>query len=1000
MTDERWARAKALFQAAVDQPAAERHAFVAAAAGGDEALRQDVESLLAAEAVDVSFLDRLPEAAEPIHQISRGGGPASVDPAQSHPTLAAGQRIGSYEVLSVLGAGAMGEVYRARDTRLQRDVALKVLPEIFALDADRLARFKREAQMLAALNHPNIAAIYGFEDSDGEQALVLELVEGPTLAEVIARGPLGVTETLTIARQIADALEAAHDKSIIHRDLKPANIKIASNGSVKVLDFGLAKVWDGAPGALLSGTPTVTTSQLGERAILGTPAHMSPEQARGRSLDKRTDIWSFGCVLFEMLSGRTAFGGETISDTIARVLEREVDWSTLPPTVPPRVRDLLRRCLQKDPNRRLRDIGDARIEIDDILTAPVDALASPARVITAVDPQPRRRRITWEAIAAVVAASLIAALGTWALVRNEPSAPALPARFTITFPPTQPMELSFLGRDIALSPDGRYLAYQSRGRLMLRAFDQLDAVLLSSVTRGRSPFFSPDSRWIGFFDGGDLKKVAVTGEPVITLSRELGSPQGGTWGDDGTIVVSSEDFNIGLRRVSADGSEATSLTKTEGPDKGHINPSMLPGGRGVLFTITANEPGDRQLAVVDLKSGRQKTLLRGGAAAANYLDTGHLVYATIGSESGRRYFGLLWVVAFDLNRLALRGEPVRVSDTLHVDLTNYAVSRTGALAYVPARAQLRSFVWVDRTGRETAIDALPPGMYDAIGLSPDGTRVAFATEDREFDIWAWDFARESLTRLTFGPSFDYLPRWTPDGRRIVFQSNRAGPQNLYSLLSDGSGPVERLTTSNNDHYPNSITPDGTAVLFCELRPKTGFDILRLPLSAGPRGAGGSTLSDNRLSEATSLVSSPSAEYAANISPDGRYFAYQSTESGGQFEIYVRPYPDATQGRWQISTEGGEAPIWARSGRELFYLDQSNTLVVVPVQTSGPQFSHGRPAKVFDTKYSGVFYSYDVAPDGRRFLMMKESNAGELSNPPNMIVVLNWFEELRRRVPTQ
>jgi len=655
----------------------------------------------------------------------------------------------------------------------------------------------------------------------------------------------------------------------------------------------------------------------------------------------------------------------------------------------------LRRCLQRDPNRRLRDIGDARIEIDEFLTtAPSANVATPSE---SGSHQLSRRPV----VRVAVAVALLTALGTWAVMRNKPPAPALPARFTITFPPTEPMELSFRGRDLAISPDGRYLAYRSRGRLMLRAVDQLDAVPLSSVTGGRTPFFSPDSRWIGFFDGDTLKKVAVTGEPVITLCRELGSPNGGTWGDDGTIIVSSENGNIGLMRVSADGGEAMALTRSDGADKGHYLPSMLPGGRGVLFTIWANEPGDRQLAVLDLKSGQQKTLLRGGIAA-EYLETGHLVYATVGSQGPGPFSGTLWVVAFDLNRLALRGEPVRVSDSLHVEMrsaANYVVSRTGALAYVPARPLERSFVWVDRTGHETPIDALPPRAYDTFGLSPDGTRVAVATTDREFDISVWDFVRESLTRLTFGPSWDYLPRWTPDGLRIVFNSDRAGPINMYSVASDGSGPVERLTTSNNTQYPNSITPDGTVLIFSELRPKTGFDILRLP-TAALQGADRATLSDERPSVATGLVSTSSAEYAANISPDGRYLAYQSAESGGRFAVYVQPYPDVSKGRWQISTEGGTAPVWARSGRELFYLDESNTLMAVPVQTSGPQFSSGRPAKVFDTKYSGAFYSYDVTPDGLRFLMMKESSVGDPIHPPNIVVVLNWSEELKQRVPTR
>jgi serine/threonine-protein kinase len=413
-----------------------------------------------------------------------------------------------------------------------------------------------------------------------------------------------------------------------------------------------------------------------------------------------------------------------------------------------------------------------------------------------------------------------------------------------------------------------------------------------------------------------------------------------------------------------------------------------------------NTPADYQVAVLDLKSGQQKMLLRGGVAA-EYLDTGHLLYATASSQGSPAVFATLWVVAFDLDRLALRGEPVRVSESLQIHLSpwaSYAVSRTGALAYVPARADARSFVWVDRTGRETAIDTLPPRSYGTIGVSPDGTRLAFWSDDREQDIWAWDFARESLTRLTFDPGLDGLPRWTRDGRRLIFASMRAGPQNLFAVAADGSGPVERLTTSTNDQWPNSITPDGTALLFCEQRAKTGYDILRLPLAAASPGDGSASRSDQRLSEPTALVSSPAEEFAANISPNGRYFAYQSTESGGRFEIYVRPYPDAARGRWQISTEGGKEPVWAPTGRELFYFDESKSLMAVPVQTSGGQFSFGRPAKVFDTKYSAQFYSYDVAPNGR-FLMMKES-AGDPNRPPNMVVVLNWHEELKRRLPTQ
>jgi eukaryotic-like serine/threonine-protein kinase len=914
--------------------------------------------------------------------------------------LSDGARVGSYEILSALGAGGMGEVYRARDTRLDRKVAIKILPHAFAADAERVARFQREAKVLASLNHPHIAAIYGLEEADGVKALVMELVEGEDLAQRLTRGPVPLDEALPIARQIAEALEAAHEQGIIHRDLKPANIKLRPDGTVKVLDFGLAKAIAGDAGMPdLLDSPTVTAVATRAGTVLGTAPYMSPEQAKSRPVDRRTDLWAFGTVLYELLTGTRVFQGESVTETLAHVLTLTPDWALLPAETPAPIRTLLRRCLEKNPARRLDSAAALRLEIDDTLASPA-GVTSVTGVITTGGPEARHRRMTWPAIAALAAASLISVLATWAVMSTRPTAPAVPARFPITFPPTEPMDLWWQGRDIALSPDGRYLAYQSRGRLMLRAMDSLDAVPLSRVTAARTPFFSPDSRWIGFFDGGDLKKVAVTGEPVITLCRELGIPNGGTWGDDGTIVISNEDDNIGLMKVSADGGEATALTSTEGAQRGHRSPSMLPGGRGVLFTISGNAPEDHQISVLDLKSGQQKTLLRGGVGA-EYLDTGHLVYATVGpGASGTS--GTLWVVGFDLTRLELRGEPVRVSDTLQIAVLAvpyYAVTRSGVLAYVPARAEARSFVWVDRKGRETAIDVLPPRPYSTIALSPDGTRLAFAIEDGELDIWSWDFARESLTRLTFGPSDDFLPRWTPDGRRIIFQSDRAGRLNLFSVAADGSGSVEQLTTSTNHQYPNSITPDGTEVLFSELRPKSGYDIFRLPLVAPPQGAGSATESDERRAEPTPLVSTTSVEFAANISPDGRYFAYQSTESGGRFAIYVRPYPEAAQGRWQISDEGGTTPVWAPSGRELFYLDEANTLMAVPIQTTG-HFSAGRPAKVFDTKYSGNFYSYDVTPDGLRFLMMKESTVADRNDPPRLVVVLNWFEELRRRVPSR
>jgi serine/threonine-protein kinase len=910
--------------------------------------------------------------------------------------LSNGTRLGGYEILSALGAGGMGEVYRARDTRLDRHVAIKILPQAFFADAERVARFQREAKVLASLNHPHIAAIYGLHDeADGVRALIMELVEGEDLARRLTRGAIPLDEALPIANQIAEALEAAHGQGIIHRDLKPANIKVRPDGTVKVLDFGLAKaVVSDAEMPDLADSPTVTAVATRAGIILGTAPYMSPEQAKGRRVDRRTDLWAFGAVLYELLTGTRAFQGESVTETLAHVLTHTPNWALLPANTPAPIRTLLRRCLEKNPKKRLDSAVALRLEID-------DALASPAGVTAPVStPLAQRRRVSWQAIVAVVAASLITALGTWAVTRSAPPAPALAARFTLTFPPTEPMELTGLGRDIAVSPDGRYLVYQSSGRLVLRALDQLDVVPLSNV-RGRTPFFSPDSRWIGFFDGGELKKVAVTGEPVIPLSREMGNSLGGsgTWGDDGTIVVSSvssADRTVGLRRVSADGGEVTVLTRIDGPDV-HMRPSMLPGGRGVLFTISSTS--DRRLAVLDLKSGQQKTVVPHGFSG-QYLDTGHLIYAMAGSQgSGGQVFATLWVVGFDLDRLETRGEAVRVGEALQADMlsaTNFAVSRSGVLAYVPARERLRSIVWVDRTTkRETAIDALPPGPYATLGLSPDETRVAFALEDREAEIFAYDFARQSKTQLTFDRSWEFLPRWRPDSQRIVFMSDRAkhaGPTNLYSVAADGSGEIERLTDSKNMQWPNSITKDGT-LLLAELQPENAYDIFRLP-SAAPHGADTASRSDERRSEPTALVSEPLDQYAANISPNGRYFAYQSSDADGRFAVYVQPYPDAGR-RWKISPGGGTAPVWARTERELFYIDESNTLMAVRVDISGPEFSAGKPAKVFDTKYWGDFYSYDVARDGR-FLMLKD--AGQ--NQASIVVVLNWFEEVRRRMPTR
>jgi serine/threonine protein kinase/Tol biopolymer transport system component len=1019
VTDERWPRVKALFQAAVEQPAEERDAFLAAATGNDAALRREVESLLTSDTSGVSFLDQLPDVRDRGHADPLAATPALMNHTLSHTGLTSGLRVGPYQIVAPLGAGAMGEVYRACDTKLNREVALKVLPELFARDPDRLARFKREAQLLATLNHPNIAAIYGLEESNGAQALVLELVDGPTLGDRIARGPIVLAEALTIARQIAEGLEAAHDKGIIHRDLKPANIKIARNGMVKVLDFGLAKVWDAAPQSDLSRSPRLTATDIGERTIMGSPAYMSPEQARGQSLDRRTDIWSFGCVLYEMLAGRAPFAGDTISDTFAAILEHEPDRTMLPADTPLPIRRLLRRCLEKDRRGRLDSAAGARLEID-------DAIASPAGETLELVPTPSRR-LTPVAIAALAGVAVIAALVVWTLMRSMPVAAVPPARFAIVPPPEPRLNVSGPDRDIAFSPDGRRLVYRAGGSdtygsaLMVRAIDQLDAQPVADVRAAYAPFFSPDGQWIGFFERTVLKKVSITGGPVITLCQVSGVPLGASWGDDNTIAFATNSPRTGLWRVSADGGEPTVLTTPDPAqhERNHAFPSVLPRGRGVLFTIeiaTAGQADSSQVAVLDRKTGQRKILIRGGGDA-QYVETGHLIFATAGA---------LRTVRFDPVRLEVLSDPVTVVEHVMIKpsgAANYAVSGPGTLVYMPGgtgeEIPMRSLVWVDRKGHEERINA-PLRAYGPPRVSPDGTRLAIAILDPDnTEIWIWDFARETLRRLTFAPGMDGLPVWTPDSRRIIFMSDRAGALNLYSQAADGTGTVDRLTTSASPQWPTSITPDGTGVFGFDNEPKkaspvtgrTGGVIL-VPLTspanrlifesaqASPRPGVGPSPGVSPPSEGT-VVQHLFHGVFAEISPDGRYLAYQADE-GGRYEVYVRPFPQVDRGRWQISTGGATRPVWARNGRELFYLDASSALTAVPVGTSGPTFTFGGPSKLFDTKYvePNPARHYDASSDGQRFLMIKDRADGNPNaTPASMVVVQNWFEELKQRVPT-
>jgi serine/threonine-protein kinase len=907
--------------------------------------------------------------------------------------LSPGTRVGVYEVLAKLGEGGMGEVYRAVDSSLARQVAIKVLPDAVAVDSDRLARFDREAKTLASLNHPNIAAIYGLERSAGTNALVMELVDGNTLSDVIAQGAMPIADVLPIAKQIAEALEAAHGQGIIHRDLKPANIKVRPDGTVKVLDFGLAKAMESSDTAVpnVSHSPTITTPALTRAGmLLGTAAYMSPEQARGKPADKRADIWACGCVLYEMLTGRRAFDGESVTETLAHVIEREPDWVRLPATLSPALRTYVMRCLQKDPRQRVQAIGDLRLALEGAF----DTAAAPAAP-TAVPP---RRRVALIGLAAIVASvAIIGTLGWVSRPRAEPT-PTPVSRLQMTPSGASALTLSWNYRDLAITPDGSSVIYVGdRGtRLFVRALDTLAPVaVFTGAPNG--PFVSPDGQWIGFTDGrGLLKKVPMTGGPAVTLGTlDTAGIAGGTWGVDDTIIVATAAVETGLQRMSAAGGPATVLTR---PDRSkgeadHFWPEILPGGRAVLFTITALSGGleTAQVAVLDLQTGTHKVLVRGGSHA-HYVssglgspkrderDGGHLVYAAAGA---------LRAVPFDLARLETRG----TSQTVVPDVVTTfnggvdgVVASNGTLAYVPGSERTpRTLVWVDREGRETPIPA-PPRPYLLPALSPDGTRVMVFGNDEEHDLWLWDLGRTTLTRLTLTSGVDGIGVWTPGSRRVIFASERTGVRNLFWQVTEGSGAVERLTESPNTQYPSGVSPDGRRLIFNEEIPGRANDVMMMELDGSRR--------------ITPLVQSPFNERNGRVSPDGRWLAYESNDSG-RFEVYVRPFPDASSGQWTVSTNGGTRPNWTPSGQELVYASPTGALMRVGV-ARGPTWAATTPTEVVKQGYYTIpqwwGLSYDISPDGQRFLMLKEGGADGSAMPASIIVVQNWVDEHKRLVP--
>ena len=920
-------------------------------------------------------------------------------------SLAPGTRLGPYEITTQIGAGGMGEVWRATDTNLGREVAIKVLPDTFANDPERLARFEREARTLASLNHPSIAGIYGLETAEGGRALVMELVEGDTLADRIARGAIPMDEALPIARQIAEALSAAHEQGIIHRDLKPANIKVRPDGAVKVLDFGLAKALEPAgsmsPG--VSQSPTITTPAMttGVGVLLGTAAYMSPEQARGKPADKRADIWAFGCVVYEMLAGRRAFEGEDLTVTIASVVKGEPDWRVLPADVPRAIRSIITRCLEKDRRKRIADISVALFVLDESIGA-TDLDAK----VPAVAPGAQPRAWTSSRIAAYLGALLLASAGTGTAVwfAGRPAAPRV-ARFTVSPTGSAAVTAIALDRELAVTPDGTHIVYvgNSGSQLFVRPLDRLDPTPIAGLGQPRSPFLSPDGRWIGFFDGSGatatLKKVTITGGPAVTLSVIDGQRAGASWGEDGTIVFASTSRDSGLWRIPAGGGEALSLTK---PDQArgeadHLWPEFLPGGHAVLFSITPVAGGidTARVAVLDLRSGAQKVLVQGGSHA-HYVATGHLVYGVADT---------LRAVTFDLERLEVTGIPTpvlsRVSTTA-AGAANFVIARDGTLVYVAgaeraaAPAARRTLVWVDRKGREEAIDA-PARRYAAARVSPDGALAALDIRDQQNDIWVWSFGNKTLTRLTFDAGSDRNPAWTPDGRRLLFTSG--APGRLFWQAWDGTGTPEELLPQQGEGGIDaaSVTPDGARVVY-SAGATTSANLLMFSLDK-----------ERRIQP---LLQSPSQERHPEVSPDGRWLAYQSNDSG-DYQVHVRPFPDVNDGRWQVSTAGGTRPMWDRKGQELFYLTPAGVLMGVRV-ASGASWKASAPATVLEGQYFNFLpvRSFDVSPDGERFLMIKpdpsELRLPQAETPSELvrqaedgfIVVQHWTEELKRLVPVK
>ena len=864
--------------------------------------------------------------------------------------VAPGTRFGPYEIVGSLGSGGMGDVYRAHDTTLGRQVAIKILPSAFADDADRRVRFEREARTLALLNHPHIAAVYGLESANGQRGIILELVEGETLRDRIQRG-LSVKESLALARQIAEALEAAHDRGIVHRDLKPANVKVTPDGAAKVLDFGIAKAIGRDTDAPSDDSPTVTADGTRAGDVLGTPAYMSPEQARGQIVDRRTDLWAFGCVLYEMLTGGSAFGRETPSDTTAAILERDPDWRALPVDTPPSIRTLLKRCLEKDKRQRLDSAAAARLEI-------ADALAGDRR-----DGSPATAAPRWRLLALTAGASaVVAAVIMWGLLGGRAVDSGAPLQFTIVPPSNQIIAVPGFRRSIAISPDSRYVAYFSGpggniGPLVLRRLDQLEGRLVAGAAFTGEVTFSPDSKWMAVVDGlNTISKVPVDGGPPVEIVRNNIATGSLSWGDDDSIAFATLDPLTGLLRIPANGGDVEVLTRPDHAQEevDHTAPFIIPRGRGVLFAITRTSGAD--VAVLDLKTRRYKRLIRGGMPH----------YVELADATGRRREFVVFAVdnsvravPFDVDRLELAGDPVILADQVFTTANgraNFSISQAGTLVYMPATATpARSLVWVDRKGSIAPIQGMPALAYETPRLSRDDSAAAFIVGGTDRRLATWNFKARSFTRIGGGSGAEADPAWMPDGRDLLFGSTQNGTVlNIYRQAADGSGAPKRVFPSSNQQHVRDVVPDGTQALVFEEGTKGG-SLLLIPTVAG--GGNPRTIFAN--------TADP------RLSPDARFIAYISVESGTR-EVFVRPFPDMASARWQVSRGGGNSVAWSRDGAELFYIDESDNMMAARTTRSGAAINVETPRKLFDSSFArigGEWIEFDVAADGR-FLMSK------------------------------